>query len=152
MKTLLRLVTIAALIALPLMAVAAETETQSTNKIHKVVFEISIDGAEKWEGALRNAQNVQKSLGAKTTKIEMVTHGKGIGMLLATNAAANPEMKSTVEKLHASGVVFAVCENTMKRMQVTKDQLIPLAITVDSGVSEVIRKQESGYAYIKSGG
>ena len=61
-------------------------------------------------------------------------------------------MKATVEKLHASGVVFAVCENTMKRMQITKEQLVPFATSVDSGVSEVIRKQESGYAYIKSGG
>ena len=73
-------------------------------------------------------------------------------MLLAKTAEANPEMKATVEKLHANGVVFAVCQNTMKRMQITKDKLVPLATTVDSGVSEVIRKQEAGYAYIKSGG
>ena len=52
---------------------------------------------------------------------------------------------------HARGVVFAVCENSMKKMEITKDQLVPLATTVDSGVSEVIRKQEVGYAYIKSG-
>ncbi len=38
------------------------------------------------------------------------------------------------------------------KMQIAKDQLVPLATTVDSGVSEVIRKQEMGYAYIKSGG
>jgi len=96
-------------------------------------------------------QNVQQALGAKTTTIEVVAHGKGIGMLLATTAAANPEMKGTVEKLHRGGVVFAVCENTLRRMQITKDQLLTVATTVDSGVSEVIRKQEAGYAYIKSG-
>lgn len=151
MKMLLSTIAIVALIALPLTGRTAEAVQQSTNKMHKVVFEVAIDGAEKWQGALRNVENVQKSLGAKTTKIEVVAHGKGIGMLLAKTAAANPEMKATVEKLHASGVVFAVCENTMKRMQITKDQLVPLATTVDSGVSEVIRKQEQGYAYIKSG-
>lgn len=143
---------IAALIALPPTGMTAEPVTQSTNKMHNVVFEVAIDGAERWEAALRNMVNVQKSLGAKTTKIEVVAHGKGIGMLLTTTAATNPEMKTTVEKLHASGVVFSVCENTMKRKQITKDQLVPLATTVDSGVSEVIRKQEAGYAYIKSGG
>jgi intracellular sulfur oxidation DsrE/DsrF family protein len=152
MKMLLSTIAIAALIALPLRGMTAEAVKQSTNKMHKVVFEVAIDGAEKWEAALRNMANVQKSLGAKTTKIEVVAHGKGIGMLLATTAATNPEMKATVEKLHESGVVFAVCENTMKKMQITKDQLVPLATTVDSGVSEVIRKQEAGYAYIKSGG
>ena len=152
MKMLLNTIAIAALFVLTLTGMTAEPKKQPTNQMHKVVFEVAIDGAEKWEAALRNVENVQKSLGAKTTKIEVVAHGKGIGMLLATTAAANPEMKATVEKLHASGVVFAVCENTMKRMQITKDQLVPLATTVDSGVSEVIRKQETGYAYIKSGG
>lgn len=152
MNTLLKTIALAALFVLPLTGMTAEPQQQSTNKMHKVVFEVAIDGAEKWEGALRNVENVQKSLGAMSTKIEVIAHGKGIGMLLAKPAAANPEMKATVEKLHASGVVFAVCENTMKRTQVTKDQLVPLAITVDSGVSEVIRKQEAGYAYIKSGG
>lgn len=36
-------------------------------------------------------------------------------------------------------------------MQITKGQLVSLATTVDSGVTEVICKQEAGYAYIKSG-
>lgn len=152
MKMLLSTLAIAALIALPLTGMTAVAVKESTNKMHKVAFEVAMDGAEKWEAALRNVENVQKSLGAKTTTLEVVAHGKGIGMLLSTTAAANPEMKATVEKLHASGVVFAVCENTLRRMQITKDQLVPLATTVDSGVSEVIRKQEAGYAYIKSGG
>ncbi len=152
MNTILKTVALAALIALPLTGLTAEAGKQPTNQMHKVVFEVAIDGAEKWEGALRNVENVQKSLGVKTTKIEVVAHSKGIGMLLAKTAEANPELKATLEKLHASGVVFAVCENTMKKMQVTKQQLVPLATTVDSGVSEVIRKQEAGYAYIKSGG
>lgn len=152
MKMLLNTIAIAVLIALPLTGMTAESTTQSTNKMHKVVFEVAIDDAEKWEASLRNVANVQKSLGATTTKIEVVAHGKGVGMLLAKTAATNPELKATVEKLHASGVVFAVCENTLRRMQITKEQLVPLATTVDSGVSEVIRKQEAGYAYIKSGG
>lgn len=147
MKTLRKTIALAGLLSLPLTGMSAEP----TTKMHKVVFEIAIDGAEQWEAALRNMGNVQKSLGAKTT-IEVVTHGKGVGLLLAKTAATNPEMKTTVENLHASGVVFAVCENTMRRMQITKDQIVPLAITVDSGVSEVIRKQAAGYAYIKSGG
>ncbi|MHB1308182.1 MAG: DsrE family protein [Limisphaerales bacterium] len=149
---LLKSIALAALVALPHTGLTAEPNEHPTNQMHKVVFEVAIDGAEKWEAALRNVDNVQKSLGAKTTNIEVVAHGKGMGMLLATTAAANPELKATVEKLHGNGVVFAVCENTMKQMQITKDHLVPLATTVDSGVSEVIRKQEVGYAYIKSGG
>jgi intracellular sulfur oxidation DsrE/DsrF family protein len=152
MKALTNIITLAAIIALPLTAMTAEPEKQPDTKIHKVVFEIAIDGAEQWLRALRNVENVQKALGAESTRIEVVSHGKGLGMLLAKTVSMNPDIKVTLEKLHATGVVFSVCENTMNKMQINKDQLVPFATTVDAGVSEVIRKQAAGYAYIKSGG
>jgi intracellular sulfur oxidation DsrE/DsrF family protein len=137
---------------MPLTAVTAEPEKPAAGKMHKVVFEVSIDGTEKWQGALRNVENVQKALGAKSTKIEVVTHGKGVGMLLAKTSADNAELKTKLDQLHAAGVIFAACENTMKREKLEKKDLVELSTTVDSGVSEVIRKQEEGFAYIKSGG
>ena len=84
--------------------------------------------------------------------MEVVTHGKGVEMLLVKTSAENAELKTALEKLHADGVIFAACENTMKREKLEKKDLVELSITVDSGVSEVIRKQEEGYSYIKSGG
>lgn len=152
MKRLLDTLVTAALIALPLTGMTAETARQSTNKMHKVVFEVAIDGAEKWEAALRNVENVLKSLGAKTTAVEVVTHGKGVGMLLAKAPTENVGLKAKLDQLHAAGVIFAACENTMKRENLDKKDLLQLSTTVESGVSEVIRKQEQGYAYIKSGG
>ena len=151
MKTLLKTIALAALTALPFTAMTAEPEKPSAEKTHKVVFEVSIDGAEKWQGALRNVENAQKALGPKT-RIVVVTHSKGVGMLLAKTSAENAELKAKLEQLHASGVIFDACENTMKREKIEKKDLAELSVTVDSGVSEVIRKQEEGYAYIKTGG
>lgn len=152
MRSLLNTIALAACATLPLTALTAEPEKPASDKMHKVVFEVSIDGAEKWQSALRNVENVQKALGAKTTKIEVVTHGKGVGMLLAKTSAENTELKTKLDQLHGAGVVFAACENTMKREKLEKKDLVELSTTVDSGVSEVIRKQEEGFAYIKSGG
>ena len=151
MKTSLKTIALVALAALPLTATAAEPEKPSAEKTHKVVFEVSIDGPDKWQGALRNVENTRKELGPGT-KIEVVTHGKGVGMLLAKTSAGNAELKAKLEKLHADAVVFAVCENTMKREKLEKKDLVELTTTVPSGVSEVVRKQGEGYAYIKSGG
>ncbi len=39
----------------------------------------------------------------------------------------------------------------MKRLKIQKDDLLPAAGTVDSGVAEVVRQQEAGWSYIKSG-
>ena len=54
-----------------------------------------------------------------------------------------------MEDLARAGVVFAACENTMKKKNVTKEDLLPFAKTVDSGVAEVVRKQEGGWAYLR---
>ncbi len=152
MKTLLKTLAVAALTLLPISAMTADAEESTAAKAHKVVFEVTSDGADKWLGALRNVENAQKSLGADSVKLVVVTHSKGLGLLLAKKNAENPEMKEKLAKLHADGVVFAACENTMRREKVEKKDLVEQAITVDSGVGEVIRKQGEGYSYIKIGG
>lgn len=120
-------------------------------RMHKIVFEMSVDGMPKWESVLRNAENVQKTFGPKNTRIEIVAHGKGIGLLLGKNAAANPEIKKMMQRLHRNGVVFAACNNTLTRLKIDPRELVQVAVIVDSGVAEVVRKQEAGWTYIKSG-
>ena len=152
MKSLIKTLALAALTLLPLTAMTAESDKPASDKMQKVVFEVTADGPEKWLGALRNVENAQKSIGAKSAKFEVVMHGKGLGLLLAKNVAENAELKEKLTKLHADGVIFAACENTMRRDKVEKKDLVEQAITVDSGVGEVIRKQGEGYSYIKIGG
>lgn len=152
MKSLIKNLALAALTLLPLTAMTAESDKPTSDKTHKVVFEVTSDGPDKWLGALRNVENARKSIGAKSAKFEVVMHGKGLGLLLAKNAAENAEMKDKLTKLHADGVVFAACENTMRRDKVEKKDLVEQATTVDSGIGEVIRKQGEGYSYIKIGG
>lgn len=139
------------LLAIPLLVASKEDEKPSP-KDYKVVFEVSIEGVENWEAALRNALNTRKALGDSATTVEIVAHGKGIGLLLLKTATTHPELGERIQTLHKAGVVFAACENTMARMKLVKEDLEPAAITVDSGVAEVVRKQTEGWAYIKTGG
>lgn len=113
---------------------------------HRVVFEVTHEGAEQWTGVLNNVENLRASLG-DATEVEVVAHSKGLGMLVAKDNALAERM----QKLADAGVVFAACAKTMKKKNVSKDQLVPFAKTVDSGVAEVVRKQEAGCSYIKSG-
>jgi uncharacterized protein len=147
----MKLLILALACALSHIAMAAEGEKNDTAKVHRAVFEISVEGADKWLGALRNVENALNALGNET-KIEVVAHGKGIGLLLAKTASENPELEGKIEKLYAEGVIFAGCENTMQREKLEKKDLIEQATTVDSGVAEVVRKQTAGWAYLTSGG
>lgn len=114
---------------------------------HRVVFEVNVHGTEQWQGILNNVENLQKSFGRETTEIEVVAHGKGLGLILKTNEA----MRQRIQLISDAAVHFAACENTMRRMDLKREDLMPFITTVDSGVAEVVRKQEAGWSYIKSG-
>src|SRR6185437_5790477 len=117
----------------------AKTETK-----HRVVIEVTRDGVDQWTAALNYADNLRKVFGAADTEIEIVAHNTGLNMMLAKNVALSDRMK----KLAESGVVFAACENSMRKMSVTKADLLPFATPVDAGVAEVVRKQEAGWSYL----
>ena len=111
-----------------------------------MIFELTSDDAEAWKGVLNNVENVQKALGP--TSIEVVAHGKGLALLTASRT---PPSCDRLKQSADGGVVFAACENTMKRQNLQKEDLVPFATTVDSGVAEVVRKQEAGWSYLRSG-
>ncbi len=134
----------AALCSLALTTMNAQPETAA--KPHRIVFEVTMEGSEQWTGVLNNVENARKSLG-ESTEVVVVAHSKGLGMLIAKDNKLTERM----QKMSGAGVVFAACENTMKKKEVTKEQLVPFATTTDSGVAEVVRKQAAGWSYIKSG-
>ena len=62
--------------------------------------------------------------------------------------------KSTVSKSiqkleNSSNVSFKVCEETMKRYNVDKSQLLPKMGTVPDAILEIVTKQGEGWGYIK---
>ena len=123
------------------------TAIWAQEKMHRVVFEVTTEGEAQWEAILNNVENLQKAFGKESVEIEVVAHGKGLGLLKKTNTG----LKERIASIASSQVRFVACENTMRHMQVKKEDLLPEAGTVDSGVAEVVRKQEEGWSYIKSG-
>ncbi len=106
-----------------------------------------MDGTEKWEAVLNNIDNVKTALGDKA-QVRVIAHGKGLGMLIAVNAAG---LKDRMQALSLKGVVFAACENTMRKQNVKREELFPFVTTVDSGIADLVRKQGEGWAYVKVG-
>ena len=133
--------------ALQLAGIAAEDAKTGTAKTHRIVFEVVAEGKEAWDSVLNNVENARKALGADATEVAVIAHGKGLGLLMKESP-----VRERLEKIAGEKVVFAACENTMRKKNVAKDALLPVSTTVDSGVAEVVRKQEAGWSYIKSGG
>ncbi len=119
---------------------------QSTPAKHKVVFQMNMP-SESWNQLLGNVGNIQKAFGAEGVQIEVVFYGKGLTALLKTNTVYEERLK----KLADAGVVLGACQNSMRLMKVTGDDIFPFSTQVDSGVAELVRKQEAGWTYIRAG-
>src|SRR5690554_339592 len=114
-------------------------------KEHKVVIQVSeVDPGAQLK-VIGQINNILEAL--PNTKIEMVCHSEGLPMLVTTQS----KVATHVKALHDKGVIFAACENTMKRNNLTKEDLLPESIIVPSGLAEIILKQEAGWTYIKAG-
>ena len=149
-RSFLLIVVVALVGAFGLAAVRAGAQPSKPAPQHKIVFELTSDSSEAWEGLLNNVENVQKSLGKDKTQIEVVGHGKGLNLLVAAkDGAVRDRLKSLSD---AGGVTFAACENSMRKAGVKKEELVPFAMPVDSGVGELVRKQEAGFSYLRTGG
>jgi len=86
-----------------------------------------------------------------TAKIVVVSHALGVDFLMdnAKDKNGNP-YNIPVEALAAKGVTFDVCEITLKGRNLKKEQFIPEAKFVPSGVGEIARLQSrEGYVYLK---
>jgi uncharacterized protein len=143
-KHILLLTALLAAAALPALS---QTPQTSSNAKHKVVFELNAPAPSGWDQLFHNVDNVQKIFGGEGVQVEIVFFGRGLTMLLKNNAEYAERLKAEADK----GVILAACQNTMRAMKVKTEDLFPFATQVDSGVAELVRKQEAGWSYIKGG-
>ena len=78
------------------------------------------------------------------SEVEVVFYGPGLLMLTKTSTAYEEPLKQLSDR----GVRLLACQNAMKTRNVKTEDLFPFAGQVDSGISEIVRKQEAGWAYI----
>ena len=130
------------LATLALLAAAGLAQAQD-----KVVYHFDNAVAQGLKG-LRNIRNHIET--DPTVKITAVAHAEGIDMLLEGAKAANgTEYAPLVGALKARGVVFEICEITLKNRNLKKEQFIQAAELTPSGVVRIAKLQGQGAAYIK---
>ena len=136
---------LAVMAALCIPALAQESKTPPVK--HKIVFELNAPAPSGWDQLFNNVKNVQQIFAADGVQVEIVFFGKGLRMLLKGNDEFAARLKEASEK----GVILAACQNTMRAMKIKSEDLFPFSTEVDSGVAELVRKQEAGFSYIKGG-
>ncbi len=122
----------------------AVSQTPKTVK-HHIVFELNEPEGGAWDSLVKHVNNVRKALSTDGgSQVEVVFWGPGLNMLLKSNTAYQERLKQLVD----DGVTLSACQNAMKVMNVKTEDLFPFANQVDSGIAQIVRRQEAGWAYI----
>jgi intracellular sulfur oxidation DsrE/DsrF family protein len=136
----------------PLAMAATPAPTAATANEIKVLFHLNSDSPVRVQGVLDEAEALLKfyQSAGQIARVQIIVNGEGLN-LLRTDKSPDPERVSAMQKTY-DNLSFAACQNTidrLKREQGITAQLLPGAIVVDSGVAQIILRQQQGWIYIQ---
>jgi intracellular sulfur oxidation DsrE/DsrF family protein len=114
-------------------------------KQHKIVFDFTKADTASFSTIVRHAKNIMSMTG--NAQLEVVCHGPGLDLLTKEKTTVQKE----IEELNKLKVVFAACNETMKRRGIDKSQLLSQSIIVPAAILEISLKEQQGWSYIKEG-
>jgi uncharacterized protein len=119
---------------------------QAKTKAHHVIFVVTSGEQADWQTAMTLADHFLAGIKPEAAEVEVLAYGPGIS-ILANGAPTAPRLADLLKL----GVHFVACENAMRAHNLKRADLLPGVTSVPSGVVELVRKQEAGWAYIKVG-
>lgn len=110
----------------------------------KILFDVTSKDSLTHQAVLRHVTGMSSSYA--NSNFEVVVYGGAISMLLKDQSTVSKAIETaSVNK----NVAFAVCGQTMKRYNITENQLLPGVIVVPDAIMEIVTKQGEGWGYIK---
>jgi uncharacterized protein len=114
------------------------------HKYH-VVFHLDEPSKGRTDQVLRNIENLLNDLGKDDVEVELVANGAGVKALVD-----GPESHAVqVQKLVDLGVNFVACSHSLSMLDINREALLKSVEVVPAGVSELVKKQAQGWAYIR---
>lgn len=111
----------------------------------QAVFDLSSADTTDLSTALRQMGNARREV--PDMALALVVHGGAVFHFLKEA----PAFQERIAAAKAQGIVFSVCNNSLRRNNIDPDRVKPEASIVPSAVVELIRKQALGWSYIRVG-
>ena len=110
---------------------------------HKIIWDLNAKDTAEQSVLFRQIGNVLKE--SPETKIEVVYHGGAITGLVQESSF----FAGKVQEFQKRGVVFAACNNSLRRYNIDPSKVLPGVMVVPVAILELVKKQEEGWSYIK---
>lgn len=110
----------------------------------RIVFDVTTDDEATHRSAIRHVKYMSEAY--PDSEFEVVMYSKAMNMVLPDKSVVAEDVANLAQQ---GNVKFVICEGTMKRHKVKKEDLITGVETVPDGILEIITKQAEGWGYIK---
>ena len=135
---------VCAALLLPLAALAAPKKKVVTPPKERVVIQVSDGDSKRWNLAISTARTLQTEFGEDKIDVAIVAIGPGVNMLKEDSDVAN-----RIENAISRKVFVMACGVSMKTLNISEDALVRHVFVVPSGAAEIIRRQRSGWTYLR---
>ena len=132
------------LLAAVLLGVALAGPAQAQERPQRLLIQISDYNPKVWGLALANARNVRHDLGPDKVEIEIVVYGPAIRML-----EMDSDWRDRVTQVIDEGIRVVACENTMKSMKLTRNDMLGGVEFVKTGLAHIMKRELEGWAYAR---
>ncbi len=117
---------------------------EATKSQYRVAYQLNSSDDNKIKETLRNLANALNDPRLKDKlQVELVVHGQGVAVYRKEKG-----YETELNELQQRGVILAMCENTMRMMNIKRDELLPFIAYVPSGNGELVIRQQEGWAII----
>ena len=110
----------------------------------KIVFDVTSKDPATHQSVMRHITGM--SAAYPDSKFLVVIYGGALPMLVKEKSSVSSEISNLKDSANVS---FKVCEQTMKRYNVSESQLLYGVQIVPDGILEIVQKQAEGWGYIK---
>lgn len=87
-----------------------------------------------------------EDVASEQANLRVVANSGGVGFFIKENAS---EFRDQINALAQSGVRFLICNNTLQKLEMKRSDLLEVPDVIPSGIVEVVRLQNEGFAYVK---
>lgn len=112
---------------------------------HQIVFQVVTADTMAHKAFMKQLNNIYSI--SPESVVKVVVHGPGIDIYTASKSVVGSQLQQAVER----GVVFEICEFSLKERNVDKAMLFKHAQFTPAGIIRIVELQEAGFSYVKAG-
>ncbi|MGD0885600.1 MAG: DsrE family protein [Thermodesulfovibrionales bacterium] len=121
---------------------------------------LHVNEPERWAVAISNIINFLNDVSEESAEVVVVANGSAVkgyvregetpGEVQGTVCAVGVSAGSAdMEELSKRGVLFLACRNALHTQRIAAESLPDFVTVVPAGITEIVRRQADGFAYIK---